>query len=264
MRGGFGNKFMDLHPVILCGGTGERLKPLSTPERPKQFMPMGHDDTLFGITCARTARLFPDARVTIVTTAMLEPLAARQAPEDARFLIEPLRRNTAAAVAMAARHARPDDILWIMPCDHLIGDEDALAKALSYAESAAVNGNIALLGIKPDSAHTGYGYIRSSPSGGPVETFTEKPDPATARAYVQSGLYWWNSGMIVSRADILVKEFSRHAPVYLDGTPYGALAPLSFDTAILEKTDKAVLVPADMGWRDVGGVDSRYLFEKTG
>lgn len=256
---------MDIHPVILCGGSGERLKPLSTPERPKQFLPMAaQGDTLFGLTCARASRLLPDAAPSIVTTALLEPLARAQASEKARFLIEPLRRNTAAAVALVSRAAQPDDILWIMPSDHLIDDEGALAQALSLAAASAARNHIALLGIKPTSPHTGFGYIRSGPGGGIVHGFTEKPDEATAQRYLQSGDYWWNSGMIVARAGILVKEFSAYAPAYINGTPYSALPSLPVDTAILEKTDKAVLVPADMGWRDVGGGDSLNLFEKTG
>lgn len=256
---------MNIHPVILCGGSGERLSPLSAIERPKQFLPMAtRDDTLFGITCARVARLCPDATPTIVTTAMLEPLAKAQAPDNASFLIEPLRRNTAAAVALAARSAQPDDILWIMPCDHLIDNEDALAQALSQAAASAARGHIALLGIKPDNAHTGYGYIRSGPAGGIVHSFTEKPTEATAMLYVHSGEYWWNSGMIIARAGTVVKEFAAHAPAYINGTPYTALPTLPVDTALLEQTDKAVLIPADMGWRDVGDQDSAGLFRKSG
>lgn len=256
---------MNIHPVILCGGSGERLKPLSTPERPKQFLPMvAGEDTLFGITCARVGRLLPDTAPTIVTTALLEPLARQQAPENTTFLIEPLRKNTAAAVALAATNTQPEDILWIMPCDHLIDDEAALSRALSLAAASAARGHIALLGIKPDRPHTGFGYIRSGADGGIVHSFTEKPNEAMAQSYVQSGEYWWNSGMIIARAGILVKEYAAYAPSYVDGTPYTALPSLPVDTAILEKTDKAVLVPAAMGWRDVGGGDSLNLFEKTG
>lgn len=255
---------MDLHPVILCGGTGERLSPLSTPAMPKQFLPLAEGPSLFAATCARAKRMTGEAPLTILTTIALEPLAQRDAPTGACFVLEPLRRNTAAAIAMAATAAQPEDVLWIMPCDHLIADEDALANALSQATASAMRGHIALLGIQPTHPHTGYGYVRSGPAGGIVHGFTEKPDEATALNYIQSGLYWWNAGMVIARADILVQEFAALAPVYMNGTPYTALPALPFDTAILEKTDKAVLIPADMGWRDVGGVDSLDLFKKTG
>lgn len=257
---------MDLLPVILCGGAGERLTPLSTPEQPKQFLPMHDKETLFSLTCARAQRICAQKPIQIVTTAALEPLAAMQAPPQARFLIEPMRRNTAAAVALAARSARPDDILWIMPCDHLIDDEDALAHALLQAQSGAARGRIALLGIKPTCAHTGYGYISCRPGKeeGAVDEFTEKPTPARARAYLQSGDYWWNSGMVIARADLLLQEFAAHAPAYINGTPYAALPARSFDTVILEKTARALLIPADMGWVDVGGHDRAALFQKSG
>lgn len=259
-----GNKFMDIKPIILCGGVGQRLTPLSTPELPKQFLPLAQGEPLFIQTCKRVRRLLPNKPLHIVTTLALEPLAQRYAPADACFLIEPLRRNTAAAVALAARHAKPDDILWIMPCDHLIEDETALSQALHKAHTLAAQGFIALLGIRPDFAHTGYGYIFSGPDGGTVHHFTEKPDKPLALRYLQSGDYWWNSGMIIARADTLLCEFTVHAPIFVNGTPYEALPSLPVDRVILEKTDRAMLVPANMGWQDIGGGDSLDLFKKTG
>ncbi len=250
-------------PVILCGGIGDRLKPLSTPDHPKQFLPLAQNASLYDLTCARARRLCPDAPLRIVTTAALESLARRQCAQDASYIIEPLRRNTGAAIALAAQNAAPDDILWIMPCDHLIDDEAALQTALAQSLPLAQAGHLVLFGIKPTSPHTGYGYIHTGPHN-TIVSFTEKPDLDTAQSYLASGTYVWNSGMIVTRARTLLDEFAALAPAYIEGeaqTRYPHLAPTSVDFLILEQTARACVIPIDMGWQDIGGPDNRAQFE---
>ncbi len=251
-----------LTPIILCGGIGDRLKPISTPSYPKQFLSMAGAASLMEVTCMRVERLCPLTPPCILTTAALEPLARQQAPDRARFIIEPLRRNTGAAIAFAAQSVPPDAIVWIMPCDHIITREDILLAALQQATAVAHAGHIVLFGIKPDSAHTGYGYIHLG-LGEQVESFTEKPDADTAQAYLVTGRYVWNSGMIVARAQTLINEFARLAPDYIAGdadSRYPLLPPVPFDTLILERTDKTRVIVADLGWQDVGGEEHKPLF----
>lgn len=249
-----------LIPVILCGGAGERLSPHSTADHPKQFLPLDSTLSLFQITLQRVARICPDITPRIVTTAALEPLARSQLTASADLIIEPLRRNTAAAIALAAQSADPGDTLWIMPCDHLIENENALSAALTHTLPLAASDYLVLLGVPSSSPHTGYGYIQSD--GFAVSAFHEKPDMVSARRYLDLG-YAWNSGMIVARAENIIHAFSQHAPAYLSPSSYPTLPPLSFDKAVLEHMRDLVMVKADMGWRDVGQPEDRALFKKT-
>lgn len=252
---------MVVQPVILCGGIGTRLSPTSTPDCPKQFLPYQGGPSLFEQACARSG-LIHEGPPAIVTTAALEPLARKQAPKNARYIIEPVRRNTAAAIALAARSLTGEMILGILPSDHVIADQVAFIQAIATAGAQAAQGAIVLLGIPASSTHTGYGYIRAD-ANGRVAQFAEKPDAATAATYRAQG-WLWNSGIVVARADIMMMEFIRLAPAYVNGTPYSALPPLPFDTVILERTDKARVIIADMGWHDAGQADNAAAFQQIG
>jgi mannose-1-phosphate guanylyltransferase/mannose-6-phosphate isomerase len=269
-------------PVILSGGSGTRLWPLSRELYPKQFLPLtGGEQTLLQSTVERIAG-FPGAGSPLVVCneahrfLVAEQLRTMSTTPSA-ILLEPVGRNTAPAVALAAlSQSEPDAILMVMPADHVIGDVPAFHRALAEGLELAEGGSLVTFGVVPGSAHTGYGYIRGgAPQGDtpgrPVKAFVEKPDEETARRYVASGDYFWNSGMFLFRASSYLEELQRHAPDILDACREALTvrdADLDFmrideeafvrcrsdsvDYAVMEKTDRAMVVPLDAGWNDVG------------
>jgi len=275
-------------PVILSGGTGTRLWPLSREGYAKQFWPLASARTMLQETAARAAG--PGfAPPVIVCGEAHRFLVAEQlreiGREDARIVLEPAARNSAAAIAAAAvlvGEASPDAILWIMAADSAVTDVPALLKALDAAAAAARAGRIATFGIRPTGPETGYGYIEA---GGAVPgadgalavvRFLEKPDAATARAMAGDGRHLWNSGMFVATAGTLLAELSAHAPEVLLAARAGvaeaardlgfvrlgaafATAPsISIDHAVMERTRLAAVVPCDPGWSDVGSWGSLW------
>ena len=177
------------------------------------------------------------------------------------ILIEPESRNTGAAVAFAAVNANPDDVLWIMPADHAIGDAAPLRSSLDIAQRAAIAGHIAIIGIPPRAPSTQFGYIRRGCEldiGGvfKVSHFTEKPCARMAREYIDTGAYYWNAGMIIARAGVICDAIAEHAPRYLNPSEYSSLYPQPFDKLVLEKTHNATVVPCTARWRDVGAWSS--------
>ena len=275
-----------LLPVVLAGGYGTRLWPASRRLRPKQFLPIGGPESLLQRTLERL-QVLEHAMPMVVCGEEHRFLAAEQLRasglDDAPILLEPEGRNTAAAVAVAALHAAAildgDPLLLVLPSDHLLPDLEAFRDAVEAGRPFAAKGRLVTFGIRPDRPETGYGYIaRGDELGGgvcDVARFVEKPDRDTAEGFVQSGDFFWNSGMFLFRASAWLGELERHEPAVLaacreslapGGTAPDRLYPfvrpdaeafakspkISVDKAVMERTAKAALVPLDAGWSDIG------------
>lgn len=271
-----------LHPVVLSGGSGTRLWPLSRQNQPKQFLALMGDHSLYQETVLRASRL-PGAGAPVTVCAddhrfMVGEQLHAVGIASGGILLEPCARNTAPAIAIAAAHlvARdPDALMLVLPADHLIEDEAAFRDAVAHAMGLAGDGWLVTFGIRPDYAETGYGYILGGAplgdAGYAVERFVEKPDFATAEGYVAHGGYSWNSGMFLFRAARYLQELSRHAPqiasaaaqayaiaradldfVRVDADIFGRVPSDSIDYAVMEKTDRAAVVPVSCGWSDIG------------
>ncbi|MGD1851104.1 MAG: mannose-1-phosphate guanylyltransferase [Cyanophyceae cyanobacterium] len=269
-----GSQVEGLVPIFLAGGKGKRFWPLSRVKRPKQFLCLdGSDRSLLQATGDRLGELCGAQKVWVVTASHLADGVRSQMPglpED-NLLVEPQGRDTAPAVAwaalMAAKRYGSDAILGFFPADHWIGDRQAFAATLQSAVAVARSKQaIVTLGITPNQPATGYGYIEQGEAIGEfngataytVSRFTEKPDRDTAEKFLGTGKFTWNSGMFVFPAGMVVEELRRHAPEIL--TPlekkgvaaYGELPKLSVDYALMEKTDRACVLPAKFGWDDLG------------
>ncbi len=268
-----------LIPVILAGGKGERFWPVSRRQFPKQFLSLdGSGQSLLQQTAQR---LLPIAggwqSLWVITAAAVADLVRQQLPElpEENLLVEPEGRDTAPAVAWAtlevARRHGETAVLGLFPADHWIGDEAAYHQTLEAAAALAVSqGAIATLGITPTYGATGYGYIEQGAAavqplveaphlqGYPVTRFTEKPDGETAAAFVASGRYSWNSGMFIFPAAVMVAELTAQAPELITAlrqqgvAAYPSLTKLSIDYAVMEKTRRAWVIPAEFGWDDLG------------
>jgi len=271
-----------LTPVILSGGSGTRLWPLSRKNLPKQFLPLAGDATLFQQTVTR-AQTLPDVGSPVVVCSEGHRfLVAEQLQmlgvTNAAILLEPVARNTAPAIALAALQALsrdPDAILLVLPADHLIGDTDSFTDAVNRALPLAAEGWLVTFGIRPDAPETGFGYIRRGDSLGDggfrVDAFVEKPDRATAESYLDTGGYDWNSGMFMFQAQRLLEELALQAPamhagvvaafdgahadldfVRIDKAAFAQVLEDSIDYAVMEKTARAAVVPVSCGWSDIG------------
>lgn len=265
---------MNTYAFILAGGRGERFWPLSTFKRPKQFVSLFGGKPLLAHAVERLAGLVPAERIHIITSADLVPATRDALPclPESNILGEPVGRDTAAAVALACGVVRakdPQGVVAILPADPLIGDVPAFRAALADACAVAAREPvIATLGIAPTFPATGYGYIEC---GDPLEAsettpmrhvrrFVEKPDLATAQAYLATGAFVWNAGMFIWRAEVMAEAFRRHAPQWLPlidaptrmAEVYPILPKLSVDYAIMEKSDNLVVARGDFGWDDVG------------
>lgn len=274
---------MKLLPVILCGGAGTRLWPLSRELSPKPFVPLPDGETLFAKTLARCAAVknaLPPVVVTHKDHAHLARHAAREAGFTApQMLIEPIARNTAAAVAIAAVHAKEihgaDVALFILTSDHLIEPIAEFAEAAETARLTAMTGKLVTFGITPTRPETGYGYVEAGealPTGARlVKRFVEKPKLEVAKEYVASGRFFWNSGMFVLPVGQLIEEMQLHCPevlnsalhaykpqsigtsdVFMDPSQYANSPSISFDYAVMEKSAEVALVPASFSWSDIG------------
>ena len=265
-----------LIPVILAGGSGSRLWPLSRALYPKQFHALFSEYSLLQETLLRAARVTEAAPI-IVCNDEHRFLVAEQCRAIgiawAQIILEPEGRNTAPAIGLAALSASADATLLVLPSDHLIQDEAGFAAAVAHAAEAAGQGGLVTFGVQPDRPETGYGYIRAPGDGAaarPVQAFVEKPDEATAQSYLDSGDYFWNSGMFVLGAENYLDALDRHAPAmsgplrasHAAGTvdldffrPGGQFLDCpsdSIDYAVMEKTADAWMVPASFDWSDVG------------
>ena len=276
-----------LYPVILIGGSGTRLWPLSRACEPKQLLPMGNERfSMLQETLLRLRGLEAIGPSLVLCNHQHRFQVADQLQEiettPRALILEPIGRNTCAAIAIAAMQLAQDEpqaLMMALPSDHIIGDVLAFHSAVVTARNAAQQGSIALFGIVPDKPETGFGYIQISESdtnsesqnGHKIVRFVEKPDAATARQYVDSGAYLWNSGMFVARVDVLLEEIETYAPDVLKSCrealrtahrdldflrlslqDFQACPSISIDCAVLEKTTRSVVIPVDMGWSDVG------------
>jgi mannose-1-phosphate guanylyltransferase/mannose-6-phosphate isomerase len=267
-----------MYAVILAGGGGTRLWPLSRRARPKPFLPLLGEHSLFQLTLGRIGPLVAPEDVHVVADQRHLPLVTQQAPQliGRKLLGEPFGRNTAAAVALAALIVeRPgSDTMVVLPADHWIADEPGFRNALSAAARAAEDGSLVTLGIHARGPETGYGYIvgtsESAGAGGArrVERFVEKPDRDSAMQLLESASgAWWNAGIFIWRRDALLASLERHAPGIVGSisrglehgqslaTIYEALPDISIDRALMEPAslnNEVKVVPADVGWSDVG------------
>ncbi|HED4876768.1 TPA: mannose-1-phosphate guanylyltransferase/mannose-6-phosphate isomerase [Stenotrophomonas maltophilia] len=268
-----------VQPVILSGGSGTRLWPLSREAYPKQFLPLAGELTMLQATWQRVAPIASRGPLVIaneehrfVAAEQLQQVGA----EPAAIILEPVGRNTAPAIAVAALEATRDGadaLLLVLPSDHVITDEAAFRAAVQAASSAAEAGKLVTFGIVPTGPETGYGYIKAADGQGvrAVERFVEKPNLETATGYVASGQYYWNSGMFLFKASRYLQELERLQPAMLsacrtawegarrdadftrlDKDAFTAVPSDSIDYAVMEKTADAVVVPLDAGWNDVG------------
>jgi len=273
-----------IHPVILCGGAGTRLWPLSRALYPKQLLALTGPRSLLQETAARVADPDRFAAPLFLSSEDHRFLIAEQLREAgvaaARLVLEPAARNTAPAIAAGAlllAQADPNAVMLVMPSDHVIGDEAAFGRAVATAAEAAATGALVTFGIEPAGPETGYGYIERGaaladiPGAFAVTRFVEKPDAEAAAAMLAAGGFSWNSGMFLFRAQRYLEELAVHAPAMmaavtdavakgrqeqdffrLEAAHYGACPSDSIDYAVMEKTSHAVVVPADLRWSDVG------------
>ncbi|HET6783255.1 MAG TPA: mannose-1-phosphate guanylyltransferase/mannose-6-phosphate isomerase [Pseudoxanthomonas sp.] len=268
-----------LQPVLLSGGSGTRLWPLSREAYPKQFLPLVGDDTMVQATWRRVAPLASAAPIVVANEEhrflVAEQLRQIGAPVPA-IILEPVGRNTAPAIAAAALQALSagqDPLLLVLPSDHVVRDPDAFRKAVEEVAAVAEAGALVTFGILPDAPETGFGYIQSEQGAGPqkVLRFVEKPDQATAQSYLDAGSYYWNSGMFLFRASRYLEELRKYRPdivdavtrafdsaqrdgdfIRLDKEAFTASPADSIDYAVMEKTADAMVLPVDIGWNDVG------------
>ena len=264
-----------IHPVILCGGSGTRLWPLSRKARPKPFLPLIGNSTLFEQALDRVGGDFGFAQPIVVAgEAHCALIADQMQGRPHRLLVEPTARNTAPAIALAAAILPEDAVMLVCPSDHHIADPQAFRNAAQAAAQLALQGHLVAFGITPDGPETGYGYIkRGAVIGGGFEIaqFVEKPDLETAEAYCASGDYRWNGGIFAFRAGTLLTELAAHRPamasavqaaitkahskgsqVHPDAAAFASIEGESIDYAVMENTDSAAMVPVDMGWSDIG------------
>jgi mannose-1-phosphate guanylyltransferase len=272
---------MSLHAVILCGGRGERFWPKSRRALPKQFIALFGRQSLTQETSARVLPLCPPKRQLFVAPAEFESVLRGQLGSSARLVFEPLGRNTAPAIGLAAEYLRredPDAIMLVLPADHLIEDCLAFLRAVRMGAQLAQQGLLVTFGIRPDRPDTGYGYVqlgkriagKARLTAHRVRAFKEKPSAARARAYIAAGNYVWNSGMFIWRVDAILDAFRKFMPEFharleefsrAIGTrrEKSALARLyrdapsiSIDYAVMEKADNVACVRGTFDWDDVG------------
>ena len=275
-----------LLPVVLSGGSGTRLWPLSRDDRPKQFLPLASSLTLFQETLSRSVQLGESTHQPLIVCSdkhgdLVMAQARAVGSEPSAILLEPEGRNTAPAITVAAlvgssragTLAGDDPLLLVLPADHVFLDPLALVGSIRVAIEVASRGYLVAFGIVPDRPETGYGYIERGPDQGgwsTLRTFVEKPDAVTAKGYVDSGRYLWNSGMFLFSASAILQEMAEHEPAILDacraavrtakvdgaftrlGDDFLSCVSKSIDYAVMERTKRAAVVPLAAGWSDVG------------
>ncbi|MCZ8370867.1 MAG: sugar phosphate nucleotidyltransferase [Porphyrobacter sp.] len=265
-----------IQPVILCGGGGTRLWPVSRVAVPKPFLPLVSEETLFEQAIRRVVGDDRFAAPMVVAGTDHAGLIIAQLGDTpgARLVIEPAARNTAPAIALAAALLPAETVMLVCPSDHHIADAVAFRSAALAAAALARDDYLVSFGIAADRPETGYGYLQRGeplPGGFAIRRFVEKPDLARAQEYLASGEYSWNGGIFVFRAGHLLDELAAHRPemarlvaeavaggrdegicFYPAPAPFAAIAGDSIDYAVMENTDRAAMVPADMGWSDIG------------
>jgi mannose-1-phosphate guanylyltransferase/mannose-1-phosphate guanylyltransferase/mannose-6-phosphate isomerase len=268
-----------MKPVVLSGGSGTRLWPLSRVAYPKQFLPLTSDKTMLQETLLRLKGVDAMGSPLVICNEDHRFMVAEQLreieAEAHAIILEPVGRNTAPAVALAALAADPDEVLLILPADHVIEDVATFQAAVKQAVVEAEKGHLVTFGIVPTGPETGYGYIQATKEGDgvarQVNRFVEKPDLETATGYLESGDYYWNSGMFVFKASRYLEELEKFNSemlaacreayekaeedldfVRIDRVAFEACPSDSIDYAVMEKTDSAVVIPLDANWNDVG------------
>jgi mannose-1-phosphate guanylyltransferase/mannose-1-phosphate guanylyltransferase/mannose-6-phosphate isomerase len=269
-----------IHPVILCGGSGTRLWPRSRASRPKPFLPLVGEQTLFEATLARCASF---AAPTVVTGAAHLPHVEAQlgTGSGAAIVVEPSQRNTAAAIALAALRLPDNAVMLVCPSDHHIADPAAFADAARAAARLAGEGWLVSFGIAATAPETGFGYLqRGVPIDGlgfKVARFVEKPDLDRARQFLADGGFAWNGGIFAFRVGTFLAELETHRPkiaaqarvavaagsveerrFHPEAAAFAAIESESVDYAVMENTARAAMVPADMGWSDIGNWDALH------
>ena len=260
--------------IILCGGSGTRLWPISRTLMPKQFVKLFNDKSLFQLTVERNSKIC-DSQF-IVSNAEQYFLAFDQLEElnktNNKFLLEPIGRNTAPAIALACMNLDKDEIVLVTPSDHLIKNEEEYQEVLEKAKELAKQDNLVTFGITPTFAETGFGYIEAN--GFDVKAFHEKPDKKTSESYLKAGNYYWNSGMFMFKAGVFLEELKKYSPdIYevskkaIKNANYEDIIRIrhedmakipedSIDYAVMEKSKKVKVVPSNIDWSDVGSFDS--------
>lgn len=274
-----------VYPVLLAGGSGTRLWPVSRELFPKQLAKLIGRESLIQSTIRRVVPPLPAVNLRVVCGETHRHEIARHMedigiPSSGKVIAEPVGRNTAPAILLACleiRRLSGDAVLAVFPADHVIGDVAVFHERLAAAVALAADGHVVTFGITPRYPETGYGYVEggaaTSRSALAIRRFVEKPDLETAQAYVASGNFYWNSGMFAFRAAVMLEEFETHQPEMLAALQsafrpgeavareeYLRLPDLSIDCAIMEKTARGVVLPSDFGWSDIGSWKSLYDF----
>lgn len=263
--------------IILCGGSGTRLWPISRTLMPKQFVKLFENKSLFQLTVMRNSKVC-DMQFIVSNTEQYF-LAIDQLEElnitKNKYLLEPIGRNTAPAIALACLALDKEELVLVTPSDHLIKNESEYAKVLQKAQELAEKDNLVTFGITPTFPETGFGYIESENTYD-VKAFYEKPDFDTATAYLKAGNYYWNSGMFLFKAGVFLEELQKYSPVIYEASleafnnaskdeliriKHDDMANIpedSIDYAVMEKSSKVKVVPSDIAWSDVGSFDALY------
>lgn len=280
-----------LHAVIMAGGTGTRFWPSSTEAHPKQFLSVLGDQTMLQDTVERVHKSIPNERIWIITNEKYEDMVQQQLPDlpEHNIVGEPVAKDTAPCVALAAaliKDQDPDGTMAVLPADHHISEPKEFINVLRSAETKAQQDDaLVTIGIKPDRPETGYGYIEFDTEGSAevegydikkVQQFREKPDLVTARQFIHSGNFLWNSGMFIWQASVILNQFNEHLPsvgnqadTFLSeinslnqkeavANFYNGCPSISVDYGIMEQAENVYVVPGSFGWNDVGSWKAYY------